>query len=240
MSSKEISFSLIIPAYNEGKGIEKSILTCIRDMEDLGFDYEIIIVDDGSQDSTVSILSKLSQKYKKVKYIENHVNLNIGVSLLRGFHFAQKEFIVFNGADLPYNLRGLSSLIDHLADNDVVVIERDNREKLSLLRKIMTVCNILLIRTFFLTKVRTYNFIQIYRRDWFWGVKNKLISRSPGFTCAEMIIRALKTKARVHVTSAPVQPREAGASHFGNPHDIFWSLYDIIRFRLRTIGKNKW
>jgi dolichol-phosphate mannosyltransferase len=59
--SKERDLSIIVPAFNESKVIFKTIKEIEKTMENLGLDYEVIVVDDGSKDNT----------YEETRKIEN-------------------------------------------------------------------------------------------------------------------------------------------------------------------------
>jgi len=231
-----LSFSIVIPVFNEDFYVEKSVRQLIKDMESIGVDFEIILVDDGSIDRTYEEAKKISREDSRIKVLPNYVNLNVGISLLRGFYVAENEFILNNAIDLCYDVKHLKEILPFLGESDVVVIERKSRGEVGLSRKFISFMNIFLIQLLFQTKVRTYNFIQVYRRDWLEMVKPRLLSTSPGFAQAELIIRAIKSGARVKRVQSEVRPREMGTSHFGKPHDLIWPFYEMIRFRIRTLG----
>ncbi|MBT3368520.1 MAG: glycosyltransferase family 2 protein [Nitrospina sp.] len=235
LSQKCPSFAVVIPVFNEDFQVGESIKQCLVEMETLGVDFEIVAVDDGSADRTYEKLRRISQQDNRVKILQNHINLNVGISLLRGFYMAEKDFVLSNAIDLCYDLKHLNEIMPLLNDTDVLVIERKERGSVGLFRKFVSIANSLLIRLLFQTDIRTYNFVQIYRREWLELAKPKLLSRSPGFAQAELIIRAIKSGARVKTSCSEVRPREMGKSHFGKPHDLMWPLYEMLRFRIRTL-----
>jgi teichuronic acid biosynthesis glycosyltransferase TuaG len=87
--------SVIIPAYNASKFIKETILSVINQTHN---DPEIIVVDDGSSDNTISIVEKLQYKFKRITLIKKQ---NGGVSSARnaGFKFSHGRFIAFLDAD---------------------------------------------------------------------------------------------------------------------------------------------
>lgn len=90
MESKK--FSIIIPAYNSEKEIERAI----NSIKEQSFkNYEIIVVDDCSTDDTYKVLLK----YKDIKIIRNKENLKAGGSRNKGIENAIGEYIVFLDAD---------------------------------------------------------------------------------------------------------------------------------------------
>jgi len=90
-----IFLSIIVPAYNAEKYIENCVESLIQDTS---FQYEIIIIDDGSTDNTSTIIRRLLNEYPNIKYIKKE---NGGVSTARNFGLenANGEHILFVDAD---------------------------------------------------------------------------------------------------------------------------------------------
>ena len=71
--------SVIIPCYNEEKLVKNSFLEIFKAIKICKIrEYEIIFVDDGSKDNSLSIVEKLKKKNKKIKIIKNKRNYGIG------------------------------------------------------------------------------------------------------------------------------------------------------------------
>lgn len=96
--------SYILAGYNEGEIIEGSIKKCLEMLERDFDDYELILVNDASKDSTGKVMETAAEQNKKVIYLENLVNLNFGTSVLRGIMAATKEYVVYNAIDLSFPL----------------------------------------------------------------------------------------------------------------------------------------
>ena len=63
--------SVIIPAYNA----EKSVKRCLTSLQEQNYDdYECIIVNDGSLDSTLSIITQISKQDKRIRIVDKNVN----------------------------------------------------------------------------------------------------------------------------------------------------------------------
>lgn len=89
--------SVIIPVYNVAEFVENAVLSAINQPEVC----EIILVEDGSTDSSFSICQELSKKYPQVKLFYHHKNVNKGPSLSRnlGIKNASYDFIAFLDSD---------------------------------------------------------------------------------------------------------------------------------------------
>lgn len=104
-----MKLSVIIPVLNEEATI-KQILSKVIDLKDM---FEIIVVNDGSTDSTLNILEKLKKttKYsKKLKIISHKTNLGKGSAIRTGGKVAKGDFVIIQDADLEYDPREFSKL----------------------------------------------------------------------------------------------------------------------------------
>ena len=99
------SISIIIPTYNEEQNIAEN-LRLLRDyLETIPYDYEIITVDDGSDDSTCAKIEEATTPISpKIRLIINKVNQGKGAVVKQGVLSAKGHYIFFTDADLPYNL----------------------------------------------------------------------------------------------------------------------------------------
>lgn len=111
--------SVIIPAYNEARHIADNLREIIRVFDGLGYRYEIIVVDDGSNDRTYEEASKVPGVIVK----RNMRNFGKGWALKKGVRFATGDYIVFLDADMDLHPRQLDTFFDIMRlDNADVVI----------------------------------------------------------------------------------------------------------------------
>ena len=85
------SLSIVIPFYNSSE-IEKLVTNIIQEVEGK-YEYEIIIVDDGSKDSDWKVLKKIFDKNDFVKCFQLTQNYGQHNALIAGIKFAKKDFI---------------------------------------------------------------------------------------------------------------------------------------------------
>ena len=97
---KIMILSIIIPVYNEEKTVLKS-LQSLKDLNKNLFQHEVIVVNDGSQDSTSKILNENKNLYDKL--LTNETNKGKGFSIKRGIIEAKGTHIICHDADLEYN-----------------------------------------------------------------------------------------------------------------------------------------
>ena len=99
MSTK--MFSALIPAYNEEEclyELYKRVTNVLSKLEK--YDYEILIINDGSKDKTLEILQELNAKDNHVQYINLARNYGKEIAMAAGFDYAKGDFVVILDADL--------------------------------------------------------------------------------------------------------------------------------------------
>ena len=134
---KKFEFTVVVPCYNEENAIFDTIASLHECLKDMG-NYEIIIVNDGSSDNTLSMLEKASQKYPALKTANHATNKGYGAALKTGIRRANSEMIVITDADGTYPNERLPELIQIAKETDMVVGARVNSEEVTypLIRKI--------------------------------------------------------------------------------------------------------
>ena len=91
--------SVIVPAYNEEKNLQANIKKFSQYLEKQDYDYEIIIVNDGSTDQTAAIAGMLEREIKNTRYINNAVNQGKGSVVKQGLMVGLGDYRLFLDAD---------------------------------------------------------------------------------------------------------------------------------------------
>ncbi len=104
-------WTIIFPVLNERLRLEKGIVTTVEYLESIGFqDYEILIVDNGSEDETPQIASELCDKYSKVAYERISVR-GVGAAFRRGVELSHGDIVGYMDIDLSTNIKHLGEAI---------------------------------------------------------------------------------------------------------------------------------
>lgn len=111
-----MKISVIIPVFNEGKIIRE----VIKKVQGVDIEKEIIIVDDGSTDTTREILHSI--KEDNIKIIFHAKNLGKGEALKTGFSYAKGDIIIPQDADLELNPKEYNSLIEPILEGYADVV----------------------------------------------------------------------------------------------------------------------
>ena len=118
--------SIIIPAYNEEQRIGKTLFTMKEYFKSQNYDYEVIVVDDGSRDDTVLKSQESSLALDgKLKVVKNGINRGKGFSVKNGILNSSGEYILISDADMSTPIQEVEKLLKHIKDgNDVVIGSR--------------------------------------------------------------------------------------------------------------------
>jgi len=103
--------TIIFPVLNERLRLEKGVTKTVEYLDGIGFsDYEIIIVDNGSEDETPQIAKRLCEKYSTVQYERINVR-GVGAAFRRGVKVSHGEVVGYMDIDLSTNIKHLGEAI---------------------------------------------------------------------------------------------------------------------------------
>jgi dolichyl-phosphate beta-glucosyltransferase len=134
----DCSITVIIPVYNEEKRLLKSIERMIEYCNSQQWDYELVIVEDGSTDRTVELARELISKHSRLKLITNKQRLGKGKAIKHGIFAAEKKYISYMDADLSADPSELNRLLLYIDKFDIVIGSRILRGELPPIRRPFT------------------------------------------------------------------------------------------------------
>lgn len=123
---KKPYLSVIIPAYKEGQRIAENLEECIKYFSNKDYDYEFLIVVDGSPDNTAEIAQGYADKLKNLRVIDNPENHGKGYAVRQGLLEAKGEYRLFFDADGSTSITHLDAFLKEFKKGyDVVIGSRD-------------------------------------------------------------------------------------------------------------------
>jgi len=203
--------SVVVPAYNEEESIPvlygrlREVLSSLRE------DYEIIFVDDGSEDRTPDILRELARKDKNVKVVRFRRNYGQTAALSAGFEHAKGDVIITMDADLQNDPEDIPKLLEKLREGyDIVSGWRKDRKDPFLSRKLPSkIANWIISK---ITGVELHDYgctLKAYRAD--------IAKRYRLYGDMHRFLPALAKRFGAKITEIPVRhhPRLYGKSKYG-------------------------
>jgi glycosyltransferase involved in cell wall biosynthesis len=216
--SRSCSLSLVLPAYNEEAGIKQAIAEAAEALPQVVSRHEIVVVDDGSGDSTAQRVRAAARRYPAVRLVQHGQNRGYGAALRTGFETARYDLVAFTDADCQFHLTDLGLLLPLTESANVAVGYRIDRQDPWKRRFYSWGYNVL-IRFLLGTGVRDCDCaLKVFRREVLLGI----LPESTGFFVnTEMLTRARQLGLRVVEVGVRHRPRPAGKSKV--------SLFDVPR-----------
>jgi glycosyltransferase involved in cell wall biosynthesis len=221
--------SVFFPCFNEQANIGKLVLRTIQVLRTIADDFQIIIVDDGSQDNTGQIACRLAAENKQIELVSHPTNKGYGAALGTGFKTARKELVFYTDGDNQFDIGELPRLLKLKDEYDIVAGYRIKRRD-SLLRRLnarLYSCALFLL---FGLRIKDIDCaFKLYRREVF----DKIDIKSKGaLVDAEVLIKARRLGYRIGQCGVSHFPRTAGHPTGANIRVIFRAFKEIIRLRL--------
>jgi glycosyltransferase involved in cell wall biosynthesis len=205
-----MTLSVIIPLYNEEENVPLLYETLKEFLESLDKEYEILFVDDGSTDKTLSILEEIQSKDNRIVVLSLRRNFGQTAAFAAGFDFARGDIVVTMDGDLQNDPADISKLLEQIKDHDLVSGWRKKRKDPFFSRRVPSLIANWLISKVTGVKLHDYGCsLKAYRRD---VIKNlKLYGEMHRF------IPAVASWYGVRVAEVEVahHPRLKGRSKYG-------------------------
>ena len=128
--SNQLKISIIIPAYNEEKRITRCLKRLLKYCNEKEWDFEILVAEDGSTDSTVKILKDFASQDNRIKLLSFTERLGKGGAIKNAMFQATKDYVCFMDVDLSADIAELERLIPFLNEYDIVLGSRQLRGNL--------------------------------------------------------------------------------------------------------------
>jgi dolichyl-phosphate beta-glucosyltransferase len=133
---QDITYSLVIPAYNEGARLGATLERVLDYISQQGSDTEVIVVNDGSRDNTADIVRSFAGRNRALRLIENPGNRGKGYSVRNGMLNARGRMVIFSDADLSSPIEELPKLLAALKNGaDIAIGSRWLRAELQTQRQ---------------------------------------------------------------------------------------------------------
>ena len=123
--------SIIVPAYNEAEKLPETIREAVDTLESRHLEYEVIIVDDGSKDDTLTKASSLAEQYPTVRVCGYKENQGKGYAIKYGFQFVRGDTVLFLDADLELPPSQIIRFLQYASTDGIDILIGSKRHPLS-------------------------------------------------------------------------------------------------------------
>jgi len=157
------SWTIGLLCYNEEESIEKVLDTCFDILSKMTNDFEVLVINDGSKDNSLSIITKYKAEKRNDLVIINHEkNKGIGEALFSGYKNATKENVLITCGDGQFDLNELLPFKE-IEDKTVLALYRKENTSYSLHRNILSYFNKLFNKIFLGLTLKDVNWVKIYK-----------------------------------------------------------------------------
>jgi glycosyltransferase involved in cell wall biosynthesis len=229
------SISVFFPCYNERDNIEGLVEKTLAELEKIGADFEIIIVDDGSSDGTAEISDKIAAENSSVRVVHHPTNLGYGAALQSGFRAAAKELVFYTDGDGQFDIGQMPALLELMEDYDVVSCYRINRQD-NIIRKVNAWCWTRLVNTLFGMKIRDIDCaFKLYKRKIFDEIE---MSSKGALIDTEILARLIHKGYKVTQRGVHHYRRTAGTQTGANLRVILRAFKELFSLhkKIRSSG----
>jgi glycosyltransferase involved in cell wall biosynthesis len=222
------SLSVFFPAYNDAPSLPQLIANTFKVLRENVPDYEVIVVNDGSYDSTGEVLAELERRYAPhLRVITHEKNRGYGGALRSGFAAAAKKFVFYTDGDGQYDVRELPNLIAKMTSG-VGLVNGYKLERSDPAHRIWigTAYNVF-ARFLFRVKIRDIDCdYRLIRRE----LLDRIDLRSTsGTICVELVRKLEMLPYRVVEVGVHHYPRLYGRSQFFRIPSLLSTLQQLMR-----------
>jgi glycosyltransferase involved in cell wall biosynthesis len=206
--------SIFFPCYNDWGTMAGMVMMTLRTARELGVDFDLTVVDDGSGPHTLEVLDEIRRTFPEVRVIEHGRNRGYGGALRSGFAAAEREWIFYTDGDAQYDVRELRVLLEHAGDAvDVVQGYKITRHD-PLYRILIGRIYHWIVKFAFGLRLRDVDCdFRLLRRSIFDTIE---LTRDSGVICAEMMTKIQRAGFRVVEVPVNHYQRAHGKSQFFN------------------------
>ncbi len=236
LQDKLTSISAFFPCYNDEKTIGKLVSEVSRVLKGVAYNYEVIVIDDGSSDQSRKILKELKNKNKHLKLIFHRKNRGYGGALRSGFKAAKNDFIFYTDGDGQYDVKELPLLVN-LMTRDVNFVNGIKMERRDYIYRIIlgNMYNFIVRWAFLLPIFDTDCDFRLVRRSL---LKKLTLKSTSGTICVELVKRAQRSGAKFRQVSIHHYERGFGQSQFFRPARLLKTFSELIPLWFELMVKN--
>jgi glycosyltransferase involved in cell wall biosynthesis len=222
--------SVFLPTYNEEENIEKVVFSTKKVLEETAYDWELLVINDGSKDKTGDILTVLSKIDPRIKIITHKENGGYGASLKSGLYSSKYPWIAFIDSDGQFDFTEIAGFIKKQKETGAdMVIGYYKKRRVSFFKRMTSKIWEFMVYVLFGLKVKDID-------CGFKLISKKVIDTIPpleskrgAFISSELLIKAKRLGFKIEEVPVTHFPRLKGIGTGRNLNVILKSFVDLLR-----------
>ena len=204
---KNSSITIAITAYNEEENLEWVVKNTLKSLPKYFNSFEVVIVDDGSTDSTGKIADRLAKKNKNIRVI-HQLNGGYSKAMLSGIKAAKKDFVAYMPSDGQFLVDDMRNCFKIIEENDLVLGFRGGRPDYSFYRLILSYGYLLMLLLLFGINYQDVGWVNIWKTKKV--QKLKLNGVGGIFILTEIVVKFKRAGYKITEARSYYHPRKSG------------------------------
>jgi glycosyltransferase involved in cell wall biosynthesis len=228
------SLSVFFPAYNDAPSLPGLIHKTFAVLAEYVDDYEVIVVNDGSQDNTGEVLEELRREFAPYMRVVTHPeNRGYGGALRTGFESVTREFVFYTDGDSQYDVAELPRLLELVGPGTGLVngykLERHDPAHRIWIGNIYNLC----ARLMFRIRIRDIDCdYRLIRRSL---LESLHLTCTSGTICVELVRKLELSGCEVEEVGVHHYPRLYGSSQFFRFRSLATTFYQLLRLWIKLV-----
>jgi glycosyltransferase involved in cell wall biosynthesis len=225
---------VFFPAYNDAPSLPKLLEKTFQVLEGSPVEFEVIVINDGSQDHTAEVLAELEGRFApRLRVVTHPKNLGYGAALRSGFAAARNDLVFYTDGDGQYDVAELPKLLARMTP-DVGLVNGYKLERNDPLHRVWIgkVYNGF-ARCLFRIRIRDVDCdFRLIRRSLLEAVR---LDSTSGTICVELVRKLELSRCRVTEVGVHHYPRLHGRSQFFRVRSLLTTLWQLTRLYCRLV-----
>lgn len=223
--------SVVLPAYNEQESLPGVVQDAVAACQELGINYEVVVIDDGSTDDTSGIALQLSRENPKVRVVRHPRNLGFSGAIRSALSAGRGQWVFLAPADGQFSFSALDDVLSLRHGADVVVAVRRSRAE-GVFRALLSRAFHTLAKLLLGVPGKEFSFCLLVRRSCLDGVHLSAAAR--GAAALPELLAILQSRgARFAHVIVDHLPRKGGSARGAGLAVAWLTLLDLCRIALR-------
>jgi glycosyltransferase involved in cell wall biosynthesis len=235
--TKLTNLSLFLPAYNDAPALPRLIEQVFRYASECAENFEVIIVNDASQDDSDRVIETLRSRFgPRLGVVRHSKNRGYGGALRSGFRACKKEFVFYTDGDGQYDMADLPKLVEQMKPGVGLVNGYKISRSDAWYRVLLGETYLFVVRHAFWLKIRDVDCdFRLIRRS---ALRNIDLTTESGAICVELVRKIQDTGCEIVQVPVRHLPRLHGSSQFFRFKNLWRMIVDLqVLFLSRILSR---
>ena len=206
---KSVGLTVVITARNEERNLEPTVHLVLAYLKEYFPAYEVLIIDDGSRDSTGRVADELARRHQAIRVIHHAASRGFAAAYRQGVSQARMPYVGLVTGDNEMTPESIATAFEAVGQADIVIPYQANQQDRPLARRVLSRTFTSTVNFLFGLRLRYFQGPSIYPTEW----AQRLPLTTTGFgLLTDMLVRTLKAGCSYVEVPMKIRPRAYGRS----------------------------